>query len=199
MKLLVASTIIASAIIGISLYYYYDTKRATEEIADNLVAGATREFSSDSISSLIGTHPQVALENEFSMSEDSSEFDSTEAADEDAEDFISEFYADSAYETCCPEERSLTADGEVAKAQLALSNLESTRVELVEEHGDIPEIGIYIDLLGKQKDKIPLTKSEFLEFSRLLAFFIPTRENIEGHEEMLELLGNWEYIEMSYK
>ena len=75
-----------------------------------------------------------------------------------------------AIEECCPEEDDHSAEHK------------TVRENLIEQHGNIPEIDEYFRLWAKGRHRIPLTPDESLEWHRLLALFFPSQKNSETYE-----------------
>lgn len=88
-------------------------------------------------------------------------------------------------EECCPEEESVASSDENGEP---LSQYERLKREMIAEHGDLPEIDIYVGLLRKYGNREPITVGEDLTFHELLAQFKP--EYTAVYEEMKQLYAN---------
>ena len=77
-------------------------------------------------------------------------------------------------EECCAETSLVLTD--------ANANPNDIRKSLIETHGDIPQIEMYITLNKRLINHDMLTSDEILTFFKLLAFFNPTKQNQKAYD-----------------
>lgn len=171
--LIVIFCLFAFACLG---YYHYQRKQVLASVNDNPIVQADvgRSYSV-SAASVVGESAELPIRLTRTAPESEAETlkinkDDTIVRQDDEELYESlDGWDLETQEACCPEEELLTRAGKL-------------RAELVEQHGNIPEIDEYFKLSDKNKDRVPLTPDESLEWYRLLAWFFPSQENIKSYE-----------------
>lgn len=67
---------------------------------------------------------------------------------------------------------------------------ERYRAQLKEQHGDIPEVDMFVELHKRMfREKKPVTMVEHLRFAELANFFYPSPQNEAGVEKLRQLLS----------
>lgn len=198
--LLLSSIFIAIAAIGWSAYYYYTAKQRMADYASALIEKSER-FPVETRNPLVGGDSQAITDAFLETSdEDSGVLFSIQTPS--ADDAVPAESAE-AEEFCCPEDPDAAASPLLEEAEEVDSPPNSSakvRARLVKVHGDIPEVDTFMSLSAKLTRRETMTRDEALEHFRLMAFFLPSEQNIKAYEYMKQLhaVADPDYYEIEH-
>ena len=180
--LLFSSIFIAIAAIGWSAYYYFTTKQRTMRYVKAPLEDYEQGMASTRNLSRGGGSPAITDEFLENSDEEASVLFSSQASFND-DDVPTE-----PEEYCCDEDDSeFVSDASPEEGGIMsqdLSPSEKMRVRLVKIHGDIPEVDEFMNLDRRLLAREQLTAEESLEHFRLMAFFLPSEQNVHAYEYM---------------
>lgn len=209
MKILVLPTIIVMSLCGAwMLYLRWDTQRFVESLPEAPSRTHTKPMPQERLTENENSQtppPERVAENNASSTEGLSRWDATEDLNpsdtshtdpaDQKHDPVSgidvEQKTEDKLETQESDENSRHPAMDLSLEQI----VENNRRRLIEQHGNIPEVDIYIHHMmpvfkgiteGKQELTVQRTPEEALEYSKAQAVLFPTQKNIQSYQNVLK-------------
>ena len=178
-RILLLSILIASTLLAGAVFYNYKTRmrlKASEKLTQEILKPA----SLPELALAMAPNIDIQIHDFVPESEEESNISIVEEESCPETELGETFEGEEPY--LKGDSKPLTPDKEGEKEKEKLPPYEWLRRELIQEHGDIPEIEQYIGLSRKMRDKEPMEMQEMLTYTRLLVKFNPSEDAKRLHD-----------------